>query len=260
MIITSEIKNKVIEICKEMLGENAQSIYVDCETFEYGCDDEVIFLSNIEQGNEWYIQPTDDCDIYCGACKLVISPKHEDFVIKIDIENQVYEEVDEDDKGEYRKWRVDLKVQDYHRALALESSIFESSDEDLRKVLLPVKYVLSYNSIPIYIQPKFKKTIENSETGENINYKYKIFNQFSKSILKGIEYLTNLYNFREYNFMIYDNWIKRFGFNTAIKIAKSIAVYDINDLHGSNVVFDDSGLIKLADFAGYSECDHWYEV
>ena len=72
MIITSEIKNKVIEICKEMLGENAQSIYVDSETFEYGCDDEVIFLSNIEQGNEWYIQPTDDCDIYCGACKLVI--------------------------------------------------------------------------------------------------------------------------------------------------------------------------------------------
>ena len=60
--------------------------------------------------------------------------------------------------------------------------------------------------------------------------------------------------------MIYDNWIKRFGFNTAIKIAKSIAVYDINDLHGSNVVFDDSGVIKLADFAGYSECDHWYEV
>ena len=45
--------------------------------------------------------------------------------------------------------------------------------------------------------------------------------------------------------MIYNNWIKRFGFDTAIRIAKSIAVYDINDLHGSNVVFDDSGVIKL---------------
>lgn len=271
MIIDRELIEKIKDICCTILGDKAELIYLNSESYEESYeDDEVIFLSNIKE--PFFISSTDEYTVHFGASKLVIVPKYEDFVLKFDIDARVVNDRTNDDKD--WNWKIVEVVNDYDRTLRREEAFYSSiKNEVIAKVIMPVQFVCKYNGISVFVQEKFKDTIQNDvdyfsdkkTSQDTYNFYYenmrsKAISTFPRTIKEKISSLTQFYSFSAYSYFIYLNWIKRFGFDKTYEIAKAIDIQDLTDLHSSNVVIDNTGLVRISDYGGYDECDHWHCV
>lgn len=254
MVIDNQLKAKVWQICRNVFGKNAEGIYGESSSMDYGDEYEVEFITNL---NEGLVSDRTDTIYAWGASKLVLIPSNENFVIKVDIDGIC--QYDEDDD----KFNLTDLVNEHDRALPEEVRLYNKASSELKQVLVPVHYLFDYNrKIPVYVQEKYNMSIGDAFEYEEYNDPFYDSDDnktaIPKSLNNKLETLSDICYLRRHQYLIYDKWIKRFGFSTSVKIAKELQFY--SDLHNGNIAFMKDGSIKICDYAGYNHDSHWDSV
>lgn len=287
--IDETLKEKVRKYCIEALGPHPCGVYADYEDITYGSDTVSVYTDSARDSDNNEILPGIDYELSFGASKMVIVPDDEDFVIKVEVtatvdkEGNVIQEMNPYDSIlEKEACIVDrisdkaalgfFPVQKIFKHGEIDIYVQEKFDRQIREYEYTTDKNVEDESI------KYNKFADarwgycsgnrdlNAKEGENevwgrsrrVQYFYERFKSVVKeSEVKMIDELTEINDFGSDSIIIYDNWIKRYGFETAKEILQSISDEDIHDLHGGNIAYDKSGVIKLSDFGGYDDNEHW---
>lgn len=253
MVIDNQIKAKTWQICRDVFGENAEAIYGNRDALSYGEPDDVTFCTNLKSDEITYVR---NYHLAWGASKLVIIPPKENFVVKVDIDATYDWDADE------QEYTIVREVNEDDRALREEASLYDNASKELKQVLVPVHYVFDYNrKIPVYIQEKFEQSIDDKFDSdwdaEDDVYVEKEDRDalLPNSVRNKLNSLTSTCYLKNHQYFIYEKWLKRFGYNTTMKIAEELC--ELSDLHNGNMAVMRDGIVKICDYAGYNHSYHW---
>ena len=251
-------KNEIMEIVREILGDNATGVYInDCVVSRDISISDAPIYSTLGSTPFEIIQ-TPKFDIKWGFTRVCIIPhKKTDWVIKIPM-THIYTESWSDDEEDYGNYDsesflgykcVGKVIEDMCDE---EIAIYENADTNERRVLAEIKYVGEYHGIPIYVQERIKRN-ENDAKEKDIKYGYTNGAALSNEI-DALNQLT-----WDYSDVFYHNLILSYGFKMAYGIVRFLS-NNVEDIHEYNYGYDYNGLSKVFDFAGYNRyIYHFYK-
>lgn len=246
-------KNEIMEIVKEVLGDNANGVYISEEVINREIDaDDAALYSSLDTPFE--IIPTEKYDVLSGLTKICIVPKKKtNWVIKIPI-TDIYAEKwidEEEDFSDYDSENF-LGYKRVGKAISNlcdeEISIYEEASESLKEVLSEINYVGIYNNIPIYIQERVKTISAVAQDKDKLFILGRV-NNFISNEINRINDISCVFSD---DFIL--NIILKIGFLNTIKVFEDIS-NEINDIHEWNYGYDYNGNGKLFDYSGYSRHD-----
>ena len=276
-----DIKEKVYNILKEILGEDATGIYCYDSCIEEDCESG--FYSSIEMENgkatgfNFEIEDTYDIEVRHGASRLVLIPEDEDFIIKLPItttyeKKWVLKRITENEKEEYTTcwsseydyydiqqdyladgWKIESEEMAIIKRLKEdcdlmdeENVLYEDANPALKKILLPNNFIGKWNNcIPVYVQKKIKSSLCDSER--------KTFSAQTKKYFDLIDAGLKMECSKDFIMACID----AYGFSDTTEICEGIIDLGLTDLHGGNIGFLPNDNPCIFDYAGYDEDLIW---
>ena len=243
-------KNEIMEIVREVLGDDANGVYINEEVINREIDaDDASLYSSLDTPFE--IAPTEKYNVYSGLTKICIVPKKKtSWVIKIPI-TDIYAEKwaeGEEDFSDYDSENF-LGYKRVGEAISnlcdKEVSIYEDASESLKEVLSEINYIGNYNNIPIYIQERVKTIAAVAQDKD----KHFILGRVNNFISNEIDRISDISCDFSNDFIL--NIILKIGFLNTIEVFEDIS-NEINDIHDWNYGYDYNGNGKLFDYSGYN--------
>lgn len=239
--------NEIMDLVKEVLGEDADGIYLNQNDFDDGENN----LYSTEDGSyvisEWSIN-------YCtrhGLSRFVIIPDEGDYVIKLPITG-IYDFVDsEDEEGDWiREMRIVAKADDTcDDPTEDEICFYNNASKAIKQVLLPNIFIGAYNGIPVYIQRKITETYDSSKN----SYRPLSLDEhvlIKRTMTKATK-IDDCYPPCPDAFTL--DIINFYGAKKAESMLKFL--YERNDLHGGNIGYID-GRPVVFDYGGFNGEDY----
>lgn len=256
-------REEVLEIVREMLGENIEGIYIPSEEFELGVSD-AFPISNTDYG-AWDIENTDEVEVYRGATKIVFVPAHKDYAIKLNISGTYLTE-DECKDANYLYPHIDrISTKD---VLEEENVIFEDLSDELKELIFPNIYVGKYEEISVYIQKKIKKTYDEAIGAAWIRYSNegkKRIESVHRALKRSTPFGLNWAIHAVLPEPFISDMIDFYGEEKVEYMLQHLVTSGIDDLNYSNFGYDINDKPCIFDIAGFNEVDffdydeHFYD-
>lgn len=248
-------KEDVLRMVQDMLGEDASGLYISEDEYEYG--EECDVLSNVEYF--FRVSETSYIDVKKGASKVVLIPRHEDYVIKMPITG-IYQIKDLHDPDFTYPEDPDYEIvrTSSYNVLDEEMAMYDDMPELLKTFCKPLIYIGTYHDIPIYIQEKISDTWMDVNQYDN---QYKICSNAIKSeariILNSTKQFTADGREREiFPIEFVEHIVKDYG-KKAESLIQEVIEANIYDLNEANYGFDLMGKVCLIDYGGYDDSAYW---
>ncbi len=270
-------KSEVMKIVESMIGKDAEGILIDEEAID--SDEEVScfpIYTNIAQN--FILESTDEVEVRCGMSKVVLIPKHKDYVIKMPFTAIFGLRVVDTITGEYRpinrlECNCDFgcsncshdsciageldEVEEANSELQIvgksqydhcdmELANYLNATSDLKKILAKIEFVGNFNSIPIYVQEKAKFS----------QNEYGMWSAYSHFISHETEYIEDHHNPGFYDIFI-QRVIELFGFKKTIDVFEEIRD-SFEDMHSGNYGYTSTGTPIIFDYSDYDGTTYEY--
>lgn len=194
----------------------------------------------------------DDYQVFMGMTKLVIVPKHKDYVIKIPFTGFYKEDEIIEDDWDYEPTFVLSRKRFGKSSCKKEIQIYSCSTQSLKKLLLPLEYFGNIDNISIYIQKKYQVDYSNTDYHWKDEAIDSIMPPIKKKLVEKVSKDTN--STLEWSFI--SLIIRQYGIKETYEMLNEINDWGISDLHAGNYGFDKNGNVIIFDYAGYE--DNYY--
>lgn len=237
--------SEIMELVSDILGSDAEGIFISDVEQESGCSGDVYSDSNLS----FTVEEIKGVQIKRGASKMVIIPKEKPYVIKMNI-TDVY-----DEDGD-----ICCKMNPDDDVLEREIEIYNKGGEILQQVFAPVIKVGKFNGMNVYIQEKIDITyydwcVSIDSSSEHDDIFNEIHDLISKEREVDVDFYPNL-SVEYLSKIAVDYHLKP---SEIIELEKEITYLGCNDFHNNNYGFNDEGLAKVFDYGGYYEECHWLD-
>ncbi len=256
-------KDEIFSILSDILGENADGIYVNERTIEDDNDELPIFstkdfssiVTNTNTHNDYFT-------IYNGVSRVCFVPSKRDYVIKIaisgtydytaNLEDRDWEEFNKDFYNKYG-YEIDYDVDFPSESLSHERFLNDNvdlmeeenkmrlnSDTITREILVPNIFIGMWHGMKIYIQDKVEYVGQLPD-----DYLIPSYDEIEETLNGVCKYTMPA----DLAYALY----KDYGEDLFVKIAKDFRKNFITDLHEGNFGIDCCNNIRVFDYAGYDE-------
>lgn len=186
-----------------------------------------------------------------GLTKIVLIPDNKDYVIKIPITKTGRYDYVEDKNGNYRKENFLIENNNFGDYCSIEEELFNSFEDDIKKIFAETRFITKVNDLPIYIQEKvtvpYRKKIDlfdpdhyPSDRKSDMDIHYEL-----SAISKYCEYNEFQEDF-SYDILV------NYGFDFLVKLLQTIDYAGISDLHYGNYGYKNYKPM-IFDYSGYGE-------
>lgn len=245
-----EVK-EIEEVINEIFGDIGFIAYdgEDYESCYLGNNEDLYGISNLE---ELLIEnKINSYSIEKGITKIVLIPEDKDYVIKIPITKIAYREFFYDN-GEYHKGKFVIKDNVGGDYCKKEEEIYNSIDEEVKKMFAETKFLIEVNKLPIYIQEKIDFSFDNkcfnpdifpSDRKSDMDIRTIVNSELSS---KGINNLGRLNTEFCYDVMM------NYGIDSFLLLIREINFWKIEDLHELNIGYKNYKPM-IFDYSGFEE-------
>lgn len=248
-----EVK-EIKEVVNEIFG-NINFIAYDGEDYE-SChldnNEELYGISDLE--NLLIEKRINSYSIEKGITKIVLIPDNKDYVIKIPITKIAYREFFYDNE-EYHKGNFIVEDNVGGDYCKKEEEIYNSIDEEIKKMFAETKFLTEINELPIYIQEKIDFSFS---TKDKIYFNPDVFPSDRKSDMD-IKTIVNsklsskgIYNFGRLKTKFCYDIIMNYGVDKFLLLMREIDFWKIEDLHEANIGYKNYKPI-IFDYSGFEE-------
>lgn len=231
------VNSTALEIVHDMLGDNADGIYIAEAEVEYG-DSECSLYSTepLSSSGCCYIESVKGIQVKRGVSKVVFIPKDTDYVIKMSITHMY------DENGNV----VRTNSRDI---LEEEMEFYNNASSLLKKVLGKIEVIGEYNGMKVYIQEKADKIFYDMYI-EELEEDKQHFENFCKS-----------YHIIDMPDVIGEHFAwhmtKFFSMEEIQKVNEELWEMNCDDLHMLNLGLRKDGSPFIFDYGGYDSYTHW---
>lgn len=235
------ITSEIMALVEKVIGKDADGIYASWSEIEYGSRDDIYTSRKFDI----VLEDTDDYEVRRGVTKVVIIPVDKPYVVKMNI-THVYE----NDSKYYGEIVQTLNPDD--DSIKYEQSIYSEASELLKTLLVENIYVGKFNNLDIYIQEKMDFTFSaycgdpfSDSDKENEIYEW---------------YNATDYEFKTFGLCLCEQaYIAGYTKEEIMLLDDELYEFGVSDLHNGNLCVDMNGNMRILDYAGYDEYEHWID-
>lgn len=189
--------------------------------------------------------------IASGLTKIVLIPDDKDYVIKIPITKTGAHVYYENKKGNWVKGKLIIDNNNLGDYCSIEEKLFNSFEDDIKKIFAETRFITKVNDLPIYIQEKvtvpYCKKIDQFDPNH--------YPSDRKSDMDIHYELNAISKYCEYNEFQEDycyDILVNYGFDFLVKLLQTIDYAGISDLHYGNYGYKNYKPM-IYDYSGYGE-------
>lgn len=255
-MLNTILSQKEIEEIKSIVGlvfQGADFIaFKEDGDYEYYLSEDENDIFNIEDFRKILCEnEISNIHVASGLTKIVLIPDDKDYVIKIPITKTGRYDYVEDENRNYRKENFLIEDNNLGDYCSIEEELFNSFEDDIKKIFAETRFITKVNDLPIYIQEKV-----------TVPYRRKIdlfdpnhYPSDRKSDMDIHYELSAIGEYCEYNEFQEDycyDILVNYGFDFLVKLLQTIDYTGISDLHYGNYGYKNYKPM-IFDYSGYGE-------